>query len=277
MQTPSRTTTVVTALVLAGFALTVGLVWWNHHELIHEVHSDYSHIRVRARGSVRSLHFVRGNGLEVLESRMDLDAPHELLVPYTRAMFASYLYEPQPERVLIVGLGAGSMVRFLQHHDPDVHVDAIEIDPVVGRLADEYFGTRPGDSVAIHTVDGFDYLANTEERYDVIYMDAFLKPSESDASAIPLRLRTLEFFRSMQTKLRPGGLVVFNLTIRPSTEGDIETIRQAFAQTTVYRTPRRNLVVVGQTGEAPLSEEQLEERAEQLDRRFDSGLSVEFG
>jgi len=271
MNAASRTTTLVSALVALGLALAGWLLWTNHHELVLDVHSEYSHIRVRAKGSVRSLFFVR-DGREVLESRMDLEAPHELKLSYTRTMFASYLYEPRPERVLIVGLGAGSMVRFLQHHDPDLHIDAVEIDPVVVRLADECFGTRPAETVDIHTADGFDYLANTDQRYDVIYMDAFLKPSGAGTSATPPELRTLAFLRSIQSKLESGGVVVFNLTIQSDTEDDIETIRTAFARADVYRTARRNLVVVARTDAVSPTAEVLSERAGELDQRLDTGL-----
>ena len=185
-------------------------------------------------------------------------------------MFSSYLYQPRPRRVLIVGLGAGSMVRFLQHHVPDLHVDAIEIDPVVFRLAEEYFGTRPAESVDIHTANGFDYLASTAQRYDVMYMDAFLKPSGTGTSTTPPELRTLSFLRSIQSKLETSGVVVFNLTIQSDTEADIETIRAAFARADVYRTARRNLVVVARTDATSPTGEVLSERTRELDQRFDT-------
>jgi spermidine synthase len=59
------------------------------------------------------LTFVRNNGQEAVQSRISLTAPHTLVSQYARGMFASYLYQPHPRRVLIVGLGGGAMVRFL--------------------------------------------------------------------------------------------------------------------------------------------------------------------
>jgi len=135
------------------------------------------------------------------------------------------------------------------------------------------WNSYPPRTFNIHTLDGFDYLANTERRYDVIYMDAFLKPESSDTSATPVELRTLEFFRSMQSKLKPNGSVVFNLTVQSDTENDVQTIRKAFEQTVVYRAASRNLVVVGRTNADPLSEEILSMRAQELDRRFDARFS----
>src|SRR5436309_2619866 len=141
------------------------------------VKSDYSRIRVTREGNVRTLWFIRDNGDEVIESQQDLARPHELLLDYTRFMFLSYLFRPKQEKVLIVGLGGGSMVHFLKHYDPKVKVDVVEIDPAIVKLADKYFGVRTGGNITIHTQDAFQFLKTTKDKYDVIYMDAFLKPS----------------------------------------------------------------------------------------------------
>ncbi|MHC5039145.1 MAG: spermidine synthase, partial [Planctomycetota bacterium] len=139
-------------------------------KLVHEVKSDYSHIRIRDKGNYRALLFVRDTGEEVTETAIDRKTPHKLVIPYTQYMFLSYLFRPEHEKVLIVGLGGGGMVHFLNHYFPDLKVDAVEIDPVVVKLADEYFGTRPGPKTRIFTEDAFKYLARAEDKYDVIYM-----------------------------------------------------------------------------------------------------------
>ena len=104
--------------------------------------SDYSHIRVRKQGSVYTLMFVRDSGEEYIQSMVNMKRPYELLNAYCRAMFASYLVQPHPQRMLIVGLGGGAMVHFLEHYDKDLRVDALEIDPVVAQAADRFFNVR---------------------------------------------------------------------------------------------------------------------------------------
>ena len=138
------------ALLAAGVALVV----WSMStapafgSLEHEEVSDFSRIRVRRDGDVRALTFVRDDGQEVVQSRVNLTEPQTLVSPYAHGMFASYLYQPQPRRVLIIGLGGGAMVRFLTHHEPQVQIDAVEIDPAVVRLADQYFGYAPAATCA---------------------------------------------------------------------------------------------------------------------------------
>ena len=240
-----------------------------------EVESDYSHIRVRKRGNVRSMIFVRDDGEERLETQMDVRKPHELRFAYTQFMFLSYLFRSQHDRVLLVGLGGGAMVHFLKRYDPNVRVDAVEIDPAVVRIADEYFGIRDEDNVNVVTADGFDYLENAESQYDVIYMDAFLKPSrDTDSTGAPLRLRTLQFYETVTRKLKPGGLVVFNLNPHRTVRRDVDTIRDAFPQIYVFPLPRREgLVVVASTSTERIRNSSLARRAKELDQRFQTSFS----
>ena len=77
--------------------------------------SDFSHIRIRRRGDVRSMLFVRDTGEEVLETQINLRQPHVLQFEYLKFLFASYLFRDPQQDVLIVGLGGGGMVHFLRH------------------------------------------------------------------------------------------------------------------------------------------------------------------
>ena len=88
-------------------------------------------------------------------------SPTTCSAAYCRTLFASYLLQPRQQRVLIVGLGGGAMVHFLKHYDPEVKVDALEIDPVVVEVADRYFDVRSEGNVNIITTDGVKYLEQT--------------------------------------------------------------------------------------------------------------------
>jgi spermidine synthase len=241
----------------------------------YEVKSEYSRIKITRLNNVRTLWFVRDSGEEVVESQQDLSRPHELLVDYTRFMFLSYLFRPKQEKVLIVGLGGGSMVHFLKHYDPKVKVDVVEIDPVIVSVAEKYFGVKSGGNVHIITKDAFEYLPKTDARYDVIYMDAFLKPSrDTDEPGVPLRLKTLKFYKEVQKKLTPDGLMVFNLNPHSKINEDVKTIREAFAQTYVFHLPELNgLVVVGSLSAKRLAPAALQTAAEEIDRRFRTSYS----
>ncbi|MBM3996023.1 MAG: methyltransferase domain-containing protein, partial [Planctomycetes bacterium] len=199
-------------MVLIGAVLVVGgaiAVWYwpppttnggpkddeqgfGDERLVYEARSKYSHIKITRNGTVYTMWFVRDNRDEVIESQVNLKSPHDLLISYTKYMFLSYAFRPKQEKVLIVGLGGGSMVHFLKAYDSNCKVDVVEIDPEVVKIADRYFGVKTAGNVRIITQDAFDLLSNTDQKYDVIYMDAFLKPdAKTDETGTPLKLKTL--------------------------------------------------------------------------------------
>jgi spermidine synthase len=236
---------------------------------------ESSHIRIRRDGNLRSMLFVRDTGEEAIESRINLDKPFLLQFEYLKHLFTSYLFRHPQQDVLIVGLGGGGMIHFLRHADPGVRIDAVEIDPLVVKLADEYFGVRGGPNVKIVTADGLKFIAEAEKQYDVIYLDAFLKPSpETDATGVPLSLRTQQFYEQLQTKLKPGGVVAFNINPHPQMGDDIRAISAAFPQAYEFQLPRyQGSVVVASTVTERATRTDLLRRAAELDQTFDNTIS----
>lgn len=239
--------------------------------VVHEVQSGYSHIRVIDYGSRRALHFDD----DVVQTLIDLKEPHRLQHSYARTMMAGLVYPPQTTSVLLIGLGGGAFVRFLNHYFPDLRVDVVEIDPEVVAVARDYFGTSSGPRTRIFVGDGRDYLQRSGERYDVIWLDAHLHPRETtDRTGHPLSLQTQAFYRSLHERLKPGGVAVFNM-ISGSEEGYLATICPAFAATDLVRTPARgNAIAVTKPAGAMPDDTALFARARSFDQR-DPGFSFE--
>jgi spermidine synthase len=279
-QPPGRGVTAAALLGAALLAAAIALVVWSLFSarsigrLEHEEVSAFSRIRIRRDGDVRALTFVRDNGQEVVQSRVNLTTPHTLVSAYARGMFASYFYQPHPRRVLIVGLGGGAMVRFLTHHEPQLRIDAVEIDPVVVRLADEYFGVRSGGNVHVHTADAVTFVESTPVHYDLILMDAFLRPSdETDATGVPTRLKTLAFLGRLRQALAPGGVVAFNINEHAAMADDIAAVVDAFGQVAVYRCPPTKNKVVIATEDGLPTDDEMRARIVALEARFGGTLS----
>lgn len=280
LQARGRGVAVPALLAAALLAAVVAIVVWatsaarTGGALEHEEVSAYSRIRIRRDGDVRTLTFVRDNGREVVQSRVNLTAPHLLMSPYATRMFASYLYQPQPRRVLLVGLGGGAMVRFLTHYEPQVQIDAVEIDPAVVRLADQYFGVRAGGHLRVHTADAVAFIESTEDRYDLILMDAFLRPSDdTDPTGVPTRLKTLAFLGRLKAALAPGGVVAFNVNEHATMADDIAAVTTAFGAAAVYRCPPADNRVVIATADGMAPDDALRARIGALDARFAGALS----
>lgn len=273
------------SLVLALLGGVIAVLAWlafpspeaRYGPVIHEQRSDYSLLRVRERGTVRSLLFVDEAGEEQCQSSIDLADPGALQLGYTRGLFLSLLQRDPQERVLILGLGGGGMVRFLRHHFPATVVEAVEIDPAVVAVARSHFGIADGPATHLHTADAFDFVATTGEVYDAIYLDAFLRaPEASGLEEKTRRLKTREFLGQLRDRLTPGGLVAFNLIAAdPRTEEDLAAIRDVFPGMARFAVPDSGNLVVIAPGDGPMpDQEALLKKASDLEARHDLGFSL---
>ncbi len=259
----------IATAIVAGRHIFSRVATSPHGPVIHETVSEFSRIRVRERDGIRRMLFVDEQGREQVQSAIDLDAPESLQLAYSRSMFLSFLFKEDQKRVLLVGLGGGGMVRFLQHARPDLSTEVVEIDPAVVEIADRFFGTREGPRTTIHTADAFEFLAEPHGPYDVIYMDAFLRPpADSGLEVLPARLKTVEFLEEIRRQLAPDGIVVFNLIeTEESTAEDLAALQSAFKQVYVFSVPRTSNLTVVASQDARLAHEAILARADALARR----------
>ena len=111
--------------------------------IIHRDRVGKGEIIVADDGMRRSLYL---DG-DTLQSSMSLDRPAVLVMEYSRAMMCALLFVPQPRRILLIGLGGASLVKFLLELFPDTFLEVAEIDPGVIEAARQFF------SLAKMTVD----------------------------------------------------------------------------------------------------------------------------
>src|SRR5262249_48967986 len=108
-------------------------------------------------------------------------------------------------------------------------------------------------------------------------MDAFLKPKQdTDATGVALRMKTSQFYQHVQKKLKPNGLVVFNLNLHAGSRNDVLTIRSAFSHIYIFRLPESNgFVIVASQAKDRQAISTLDARARELDRRFRTTFSFQ--
>jgi predicted membrane-bound spermidine synthase len=107
------------------------------------------------------------------------------------------------KRVGIIGLAGGTIARQFTQVYGSVQIDGVEIDPEIVEMGKKYFAMNE-PNLNIHIADGRTYLATTQNKYDVIAIDAFQQPY------IPFQLTTKEFFQQVREHLSPDGVVVLN-------------------------------------------------------------------
>ena len=151
-------------------------------------------------GRVRRLYFT----LRYLQSEMRLKDPQRLELAYTRKMMAFLLFHPNPKRILLVGLGGGSLAKFCHCHLPRARITAIEIDPTIIAMSGQ-FSVTPDERLAIVEADAAEFLPTAQADTDVLLLDAF------DRDGIAPSLSNPAFFDAARRRLRPNGLLVANL------------------------------------------------------------------
>lgn len=170
--------------------------------LIHSSYKNEALVEIRDHGDYRSLYL----GSHYLQSQMSHSRPHELVLSYTRFMVLSLLIQPRPQKILIVGVGAGSFIRFFHHHFPQCHIDAVDSSARILNLSRGYFQLPENDQVRIHCADGYHFVQNTSETsYDLILVDAF-----DDVGMAP-SIYSAGFFSECLHRLAERGVVSLNL------------------------------------------------------------------
>lgn len=143
--------------------------------------------------------------LRLTQSVMRLRAPNELDVRYTQAMMAFLLFNPRPRRIVLIGLGGGSLLKFCFHRLPAVEVTAVELDPHVIALRDVFQLPPDGPRLQIVNGDGSEYLERPGPSIDILLVDAF------DKAGFAPGLANRRFFEAARARLAGHGLLVVNL------------------------------------------------------------------
>ncbi len=208
------------------------------------------------------------------QSEMRLDDPYALVNEYTRKMMGFLAFQPRPERVLIIGLGGGSLVKYCHRHLPTTQITAVEIDPDVLALRSQFFVPADDARLTIIQADGADHIAqmvDRGERASAILVDAY--DHQGLAGAVVKR----SFLENAKRSLGTNGVFVMNLVAESAeAKRHIATIGQVFGESVVVIAIRgggSNLVVfAGQ----PLHDPQRVRMAMRNAKRIEERLGLFF-
>lgn len=197
-----RATIIIVSLliVLAGFSGGA-----NSETILHTEGSLYRNIVVSESGSTRCLRFSRQSGTQ--QSCFSLKNPQTLLFECNKMMLGSLYLNPAPRKILMIGLGGGTLVSAVSRILPQAEIDMVEIDPAIVRVAKEYFNFQPSPKVRVTIMDGRVFVKRAMERgekYDLVMLDAF------GEVYIPPHLMTAQFLNEVKQVLAHDGVVVAN-------------------------------------------------------------------
>ena len=188
--------------VESGTVLLLEPAWARENELRQQLLDEtYPKPFVVDNGERRYLYF----NVRLMQSEMLLRTPNSLELRYTQKMMAFLLFHPRPKRVVLIGLGGGSLIKFCHQRLPGAQLTAVELDPDVIAWREAFMLPPDGPRLEVLQADGAEYLENVDKGIDALLVDAF------DKTGFAPSLANREFFEAAFAKLSGNGVLVINL------------------------------------------------------------------
>jgi spermidine synthase len=198
----------------------------------------YNNLTIEKTGTVVELR-ARARRTEALESAVDLANPLNLLVGYTRSLYAGTYFQPKPARVLMIGLGGAGFHRLFAAAYPNTLLQSVELDPKVFELAQSRLGFKPTEKTPVALTDGRMYVKRDKTTWDWLILDAFR------GGFVPPHLKTEEFYKECAARLSERGVFISNLHSGTALfYSDLKTIQSVFPQVVLFQTLGRGNVIV---------------------------------
>lgn len=245
-------------------------------KVLYDQASAFGPVIVVEENGLRKLQFETGGALQTVIKPGD---PTHLALPYASAAFTGLALCTEPNRVLVVGLGGGTLPMFLRHYYPEAVIDAVDINPDVIHVAKTYFDFREDARMRAHAADGRKFIEETRRPYDVIFLDAF------GSDNVPPTLTTEEFLRAVRRAVKPDGVVVGNIWGRHSNtlyDSMVRTYQEVFDDLYILEVRGAgNRILLALPRRLNLTREGLARMASQVSTArkfgFDLGERVSYG
>ncbi len=173
--------------------------------IISQEKSLYRVIIIYEENGLRCMKFgTHDNGRQ---SCMTIADPDRLVFNLPKMIMGALYLKPNPGRILVIGLGGGTVVDVLQKLLPGSQVDAVELDPAVIRVAKKYFAFIPAPGTNLYAEDGrvfVKHLLKKKIKYDLIILDAF------DHISVPEHMTTREYLKELANLLEHDGVLAAN-------------------------------------------------------------------
>jgi len=172
--------------------------------LIHCERDEFGLLEVVDTPQMRGLFF----DSPVEQSRLYFNAPMTLSFEYQQVIEAQILarHAQQPiKRLLMLGMGGGSIATHLNALEPDIQIHIVELRQAVIDIAYQFFHLPEIPEIEAIQEDAWEFIADALSEYDVIIIDVF------DEEGLPNDFTAAEFQANLLKNLKQPGLVLFNL------------------------------------------------------------------
>ena len=176
---------------------------------------------------------VRGVRLEVRERNgareLYLDGYPQTQRQY-RHDWAKLLKNLPAQKVLLLGLGGGDVVKILTSQHTNKLITAVELEPEVIAVAREYFGIAPSEKLVILAEDAKLFMARNARQYDLVVVDLY------SGDGVPEFVENEQFLREIARALAPRGVAIINYASHSFGKSEFEKfenkLKKVFAHVT---------------------------------------------
>ncbi len=137
----------------------------------------------------------------------------------------SKIYFDSKANILLLGMGGGSVIETLKKkYNHRGHITAVEIDPVIIRLAEEEFDIIQSNNLSIISQDAYNFINKCNTDFDLIIIDIFIDLK------VPNKFYSIEFWDTLTRQLKPKGNILFNAGIQLEDDTVIQSIIHKFSK-----------------------------------------------
>ena len=183
----------------------------SEREFVYLVSSDYGQVYVvQNKEGMRCLYIGDPNNqADCIHTCINIYNPDLLEFDYQKFALSSLYAVPKPQKILVLGLGGGTLIKALMDLLPQAKIDVVEINDAIFEVAKEYFSFKPNVNTSVVISDGYEFVKKQAQdpalkKYDLIILDAF------DKDYIPAQFLSKEFVHMVHSIVAAKGVVVVN-------------------------------------------------------------------
>ncbi|MBL7003211.1 MAG: methyltransferase domain-containing protein [Gammaproteobacteria bacterium] len=145
---------------------------------------------------------------KAIQSAIDLKNPERIVLRNLEYLMGCLMFIPEPKNILMLGVGAGSLVHFFKHFCPDSNITGIDLDAeLINEMHQVFLLPQAGANLQYHIADAQNWLQQHNETYDLIIVDIF------NEHCMPDWVLQKPFMQHLKTSLSDNGCVAWNTLI----------------------------------------------------------------
>lgn len=118
--------------------------------------------------------------------------------------FQSFGLPRKAERILVLGVGGGTVIHLLRSHYPGAEIVGVDIDQTMIDIGKRYFDLETIENASFVCRDAELFVVNEPGRFDLIIVDLFI------GTHVPELVRKESFLKNLKKVLTKDGAIIIN-------------------------------------------------------------------